>query len=165
MREHKVLPVSDHDLPDFSAEEAYYRAKTAEHADRPAEKSIIFVPANMDATTLKGEPMVGAIPHGLLNNEKNWSGLSRIFIHPHLGHVDLSETNLKATGGGVIFTKELINADVNGAPATLMSRQGETKSVTSLTWFSEGMLYELRTRGVDDRSRDELLEIARGIRK
>lgn len=64
--------------------------------------------------------------------------------------MDLSETDLKTTGGGAVFTTEMINADVNGAPAVILSVQGsEKKSFTTLSWFSDGMLYLVRTPGVE----------------
>jgi hypothetical protein len=165
MREHKVIPVSDHRVPDFAAAEADHRAHRAQLSQLIAEGTINFSPANVDATSLRVQTMVGAIPCGVYV-KNSWTGLSRMFHHPDLGDVVLEETDLAKTGGGAIFTKEMINADVNGAPAVLLSMQGSAKrSETSLMWFSNGVLYLLRTPGVDDKSRDELLDIARGISK
>jgi hypothetical protein len=163
MREHKVIPVSDQQIPeDFAAAEADYRARKTPL--RGTQSTIAFSPANVDATSLRGQTLVGAIPSGgYVNN--SWTGLSRMFHHPDLGYVVLEETDLTKDGGGVVFTKEMINADVNGAPAVLESRQGSARSITSLTWFSNGVSYSLRTPRVDDKSRDELLNIARGLGK
>lgn len=165
MNEHKVLPVSEHEVPDFAVIEAEHRAGKRALSQLIAEKSITFSPANVDATSLRGQPMLGATTHGVYNNNA-WSGLSRLFSHPQLGRVRLEETDLITPGGGANFTKEMINADVNGAPGTILSEQGsEKKSITRLMWFANGMLYDLSIPGVDDQSRDELLNIARQLRR
>jgi hypothetical protein len=165
MREHKAIQVSDHEIPeDFAAAEADYARKTP-LSQLISEGTINFSPANVDATSLRGQAMVGAIPCGVYV-KSSWTGLDRMFHHPALGYVVLEENDLTKTGGETVFTKEMINADVNGAPGVLVSKQGsEKKSVSSLTWFSNGVLYLLRTPRVDDKSRDELLNIARGISK
>jgi hypothetical protein len=165
MKEHKVMPVSDHRIPDFAGMESEHRAHKAQVAQLLAEKKINISPANVDATSLRGESVLGAIPSGVLMKE-SWTGLSRMFNHPHLGRVILEETDLAKAGGGAVFTKEMINADVNGEPAVLLSMQGSPKrSETSLMWFSNGVLYLLRTPKVDDRARDELLNIAQHLSK
>ena len=165
MKEHKVIPVSDHQVSDFVALEADHRARGKQFDKLIADKKLKFAPANLDGTPLRGQTMASAIPAGVYGNG-SWSGLSRMFHHPGLRYVILEETHLAMTGGGATFTKEMINADVNGAPAILLSEQGgPKKSETSLMWFADGVLYLLRTPGVTDRSRDELVEIARRISK
>jgi hypothetical protein len=165
IKEHKVIPVSDQKVPDFAVAEAEHSSRKAQLAELIAGNKLKFSPINVDATSLKGERLIGSIPSGAYT-DKSWSGLSRMFQHPHLGRVILEETDLAKTGGGANFTKEMINADVNGAPAILLSMQGgPKKSETSVAWFSNGVLYLLRAPGVDDKSREALLEIARGIYK
>lgn len=165
MKQHKVIPVSDHRVPDFSAIEADHRSRGKAFDKLVADKKLKFSPANIDATALKGQTMAGAIPSGIYTNQ-SWSGVSRMFHHPGLRYVILEETDLAKTGGGATFTKEMINADVNGAPAILLSKQGgPKKSESSLMWFSDGVLYLLRTPGVNDKAREELLEIAKSISK
>lgn len=164
MSEHKVQPVSEHEVPDFAVIEAEHRAGKRPLSQLIAEKSTTFSPANVDATTLNGQPVLGALTHGIFNNG-SWSGLSRLFSHPQLGLVLLDETDLATPGGGVMFTRETINADVNGAPGVMISQQGsEKKSITRLMWFAGGMVYDLSTPHVDDQSRDALLDIARQLR-
>ena len=165
MKEHKVIPVSDHRVPDFSAMEADHRSRGKPFDKLKADKKLKFSPANLEATTLKGQTMAGALPAGIFAND-SWSGLSRMFHHPGLRYVILEETDLAKTGGGATFTKEMINADVNGVPAILLSKQGgPKKSESSLMWFSDGVLYLLRTPGVNDKAREELLDIAKSISK
>lgn len=165
IKEHKVIPVSDQEVPDFAAIESAHTAHKTQLSELIAGNRLKFSPVNVDATTLKGERLIGFIPGGIYT-DKSWSGLSRMFQHPWLGRVVLEETDLAKTGGGANFTKEMINADVNGAPAILLSMQGgPKKSETSVVWFSNGVLYLLRTPRIDDKSRDELLDIARGIYK
>lgn len=165
MKEHKVIPVSDHRVPDFSAMEADHRSRGKPFDKLIADKKLKFSPANIEATTLKGQTMAGAIPAGIYVNA-SWSGLSRMFHHPALRYVILEETDLTKTGGGAMFTREMINADVNGAPAILLSKQGSAKkSESSLMWFADGVLYLLRTPAVNDQAREELLEIAKSLGK
>lgn len=164
MREHKVIPASDHQIPDFAAAEGDHKARKKKLERLIEEKGISISPATVDATSLKGQTLVGAIPGGVYNG-KSWSAISRMFQHTDLGYVVLEETDLTA-GGGVVFTKETINAEVNGAPAVLISRKGsEKKTITSLTWFANGILYLLYTPGIDEKSRSELLNIARSVGK
>ncbi|WLI88471.1 hypothetical protein Q4S45_17310 [Massilia sp. R2A-15] len=159
MNEHKVIPASEHEVADFAVIEAEHRARNKAHP------STTFTPSNLDATTLGGQPLLGAVTHGVYNNN-SWSGLSRLFSHPQLERVLLDETDLATPGGGATFTKEMINADINGAPGMILSQQGsEKKSITRLMWYAGGMLYELSIPRVDDQSRDALLDIARQLRR
>lgn len=161
----KVIPASDDAITDFAAVEAEHRSRRAKLSELIAGKALKFSPVEIDATSLRGEDLIGSIPSGNYS-DKSYSGLSRMFKHPHLGWVVLEETDLAKTGGGVHFTKESINADINGAPAMLLRKQGgPTRSETKVTWFSNGVMYFMATPRVDDNSRDELLEIARGLHK
>ena len=163
IKQHKVIPVSDHQVPDFADIEAAHTIQKKGASMSAAELPITFTPANIDGTSLRGGALSGGITHGILVKD-SWTGLSRIFSHPHLGRVLFEETDLVTGGGGVSFTKEMINADINGAPAVILSKQGsEKKAMTRLTWFANGMLYELSAPRIEDISRDELLEIARQI--
>jgi hypothetical protein len=161
MKEKKLVPADQRRVPDFDVIEANYRARGKPLSELVAANRIGFKPAKLDATSLRGLTDV-AIPSGVRNGSV-WSGVDRLFRHPDLGLVILEETDL-SRGGGAMFTKEMINADVNGAPAMLLSRQASAKrSDSSLMWYADGMLYQLRTPGVDDRSRAALLDIARRL--
>jgi hypothetical protein len=165
MREHKVLSVDDSRLPDFAALEADHRARGRALDQLIANKKLAFSPADVSATPLQGQAVAEALPHGIYNNGA-WSGVSRVFHHPDLRYVVLEETNLAVAGGGVVFSREMINSDVNGAPATLLKRQGSAqRSETSLSWYAGGVLYLLRTPPVDDKAGAALLDIARRIKQ
>jgi len=164
IREHKVLSVDDSRLPDFAALEAEHRSRGRALDQLIANKKLSVSPADLGATSLRGQAVVEALPHGIYSKDA-WTGVSRVFHHPALRYVVLEETNLAVAGGGVTFSKEMINADVNGAPATLMKRQGADRSETSLSWYAGGVLYLLRTPPVDDKAGAELLDIARHIRQ
>ncbi|MFD2366460.1 hypothetical protein [Pseudoduganella sp. GCM10020061] len=161
MKEQKLVPAAEGRLPDFDAIEAHYRARGKPLSEVTAAGKIGFAPAGLDATPLRGLADA-AIPGGVRRGTV-WSGVARLFRHPELGIVILEETDLR-NGGGAMFTREMINADVNGAPAMLLSKQSSSgRSESRLMWFVDGMLYELRTPGVDDRSRDALLATARAL--
>lgn len=164
IREHKVLAVDDSRLPDFAALEAEHRSRGRALAQLIANKSLAISPADLSTTSLQGQAVAEALPHGIYNKNA-WTGVSRVFHHPALRYVVLEETNLAVAGGRAVFSKEMINADVNGAPATLMKRQGSAeRSETSLSWYAGGVLYLLRTPPVDDKAGAELLDIARHIK-
>ncbi|WP_426192243.1 hypothetical protein [Massilia sp. DWR3-1-1] len=163
MREHKVIPVRDDQIPDFAALAAQYRARAPDFAQLLANGGLNMAPANVDATSLRGLSPVGAAPCGTYVG-RGWTGLERMFAHPTLGYVVLEEMDLTKSGGGVISTKEMINADVNGAPAVLVSKQGSgTRAVSTVAWFAHGISYTLRAPRVDDTGREALLSIARGL--
>jgi hypothetical protein len=158
----KVDSASDHEIPDFAAAEADYRSRKVPFDQLLLQGKLSFTPANIDATSLKGEPLVGALTSGR-HQDSTWTGVSRMFRHQALGTVVLEETDF-TQGGEVTFTQEMINSDISGAPAILISREGgPKKSETQLTWFANGFLYKLRMRPVDDKSRAELMEIARHL--
>lgn len=164
LREHKAIPIDDDRLPDFAALEAEHRARGRALDQLIANKKLAFTPADLSATSLQGHAVAEALPHGIYS-KNTWSGVSRVFHHPDLGYVVLEETNLAVAGGGVAFSKEMINADVNGAPATLMKRQGsEQRTESSLSWYADGVLYLLRTPPIDDKAGAELLAIARRLK-
>jgi hypothetical protein len=163
MQEHQVISVSDNRLPDFAAIEAEHRARGRALDQLIANKKLAFSPADLTATSLQGGAVAEALPHGVYNNGA-WSGLARVFRHPDLRYVVLEETNLAVAGGGVTFSSEMINADVNGAPATLLKRQGAERSETSLSWYAGGVLYLLRTPPLDDKAGAALLDIARHLK-
>jgi hypothetical protein len=164
IREHKVLSVDDSRLPDFAALEAEHRARGRALDQLIANKALALSPADLSATSLQGRAVAEALPHGIYSKDA-WTGVSRVFRHPDLRYVVLEETNLAVAGGAVAFSKEMINADVNGAPATLMKRQGSANhSETSLSWYAGGVLYLLRTPSIDDKAGDELLAIARHLK-
>jgi len=165
MAQQKVIPAGDAPLADFTALEDQFRVRGKPFAQIVAEKRLTFSPAAIAATSLHGQALPEALVSGIRNGQ-TWTGLSRMFHHPRMRYVLLEETDLATAGGGAVLTKEMINADVNGAPGTLLSRQGGAeRSETSLGWFSNGMMYALRTPAVDDDARRELLEIARAISK
>jgi hypothetical protein len=164
IREHKVLSISDDRLPDFAALEAEHRARGRALDQLIANKKLAFSPADLSATSLRGLAVAEALPHGVYTKDA-WTGVSRVFRHPDLRYVVLEETNLAVAGGAVAFSREMINADVNGAPATLLKRQGSAqRSETSLSWYAGGVLYLLRTPPIDDKAGAELLDIARHIK-
>jgi hypothetical protein len=163
LREHKVISISDDRLPDFAGLEAEHRTRGRALDQVIANKTLAFSPADITATSLQGKAVAEALPHGVYTNGA-WTGVSRVFHHPDLRYVVLEETNLAVAGGGVAFSREMINADVNSAPATLMRRQGADRSETSLSWYAGGVLYLLRTPPIDDKAGAALLDIARHIK-
>lgn len=159
----RIQLVSDDQIPDLEAAEADFRLRGKPLAELRRSGLVSSQAANVQSTPLGGAEVAGALPAGVRKGT-SWSGLSRMFRHPTLGLVVLDEIDLASNGGGVIFTKELINADVNGSPAVLVGRQGSPKkALTTLTWVSQGVLYTLQTARVDDQARDELLNLARRL--
>jgi hypothetical protein len=163
MKQHKVIPVNDSQILDFAVLEEEHVFKKKEGTTVFAEPSVTFTPADIEQTSLKSGQYLGSTTHSGFYHGA-WTGLSRLYTHPRLGRVMFDEMDVATGDAGVTFSKEMINADVNGAPAVMVSLQGsENKAITRLTWVSKGMDYELSAPRVDEKSRDELLEIARQI--
>jgi hypothetical protein len=163
MKQHKVIPVSDNQVFDFALADKEHTSKKKKGIGVLAEPPLTFTPASIEQTSLKSGQYLGSTTHSGLYRGA-WTGYSRLYSHPRLGRVMFEEMDVATGDSGVTISKEMINADVNGAPAVMVSLQGsEKKGITRLTWVSKGMDYELSAPRVDDKSRDELLEIARQI--
>lgn len=156
-----VIQVSDLEVADFNEVEASHKKGAVM---RGKSTGLTFSPANLDSTSLNASPQTGSLLHGGFVNGSR-TGLSRLFEHPKLGLVVLEETDLRG-GGRVTFTKESVNANVNGAPAVIVRQQaGRKKTIIILSWSADGMLYTLKAKSIDDPAKEEILNIAKNMKK
>jgi hypothetical protein len=76
----------------------------------------------------------------------------------------LDELDYVASGSGFSLTKEMLNADVNGNPATAVSQRARgNRTMTTVTWVTSSKRYRLRVKQVGHDVKQRLLEIARSI--
>lgn len=122
-------------------------------------------PANLGSSPLRLAVLLGAVAEGAYT-EEGWTGLTRLFVVPTFGLVGLEESDYVAGRGGVAFTKEAINQEVNGFPAVLVVQQSRSnKGLTELSWATDRKDYTLSTNRAlkDQKSVDEFLALARSI--
>lgn len=144
--------------------------KDPKHKDEvePMEKvvgKINFKPASLKATSLRKARFEGAVSHGTLNDDQ-WNMLTRIFTMSDGSIVELEEWDYVLSGGGALMTKEMINQSINGNPAVLIVRKGQSgKKLTELAWYTDRKGYVLRISGDigKKKSLEAFLDIARSI--
>jgi len=112
--------------------------------------------------------LTGAIAKSPEKNTAKWTQVMRYFSLANGRILMLSEFDYKAARISVILPAELMNENINGSPAMLVTKKTTTgKYFTELSWFTENKLYSLhltdRTPGVG--IKNELVVLAAGIQE
>ena len=159
----QVVEVAPSEIPDIDETVGKHIGQLEQVSKIAQERGLHLRPANIDRSPLKDHSFKGAQTAGA-KISTGWTGLLRVFKSPKMGHIVLEELDFSASGGGVMLIAELVNENVNGFPAILLSQQaGKSKTLTTLTWASNTKRYRLRAKGVDDETREALLNIARTL--
>lgn len=96
-------------------------------------------------TKIKNAKLEGAVAHGGQTDGSS-DMLTRIFRLADGTVVELQEWNYALSGSGALINKELINQDVNGNPAVLITKRSPSgKTLTELGWYTDQKGYVLRT--------------------
>lgn len=152
-------------MPDFEASIDRVIPQLRPYQTLMNEKQLAVRPAQLHATELDGAQELGAVLAGT-KLENGWTGLVRVFHLPKFGFITLEELDFGATGGGIGIVAELVNNNVNGQPAVLLSqRTASGRSLTTLSWASSTKRYKLKTKEVDDIAREYLVDVARNIKE
>jgi hypothetical protein len=121
-------------------------------------------PSDLSATSLHeiGATVTGA---KVLNG---WTGVGRVFKHPQLGPVILSEVDLSAGNSATrTMPMEAVNASIRMQPGVLsvLSDPDTGLSMTRLVWVDgAGVSYEMLTQRTDTSAKEALLQIAGSIK-
>lgn len=159
----KVVMSSEAEVPDLDATVQKNARKLVSIDKLQQEVGLHGRPSDVTRSQLGKYALIGASQAGT-RISSGWTGLTRVFNAPQVGHIVLEEIDLGASGGGATIIQELINERVGDYPAILLSQKASNhRSLTTLTWFSTTKRYRLRAKGLDDATRNALLQIARGI--
>jgi len=163
MQTKDVLDAEDNEVPDFEAVVADVGKKLRPFDATLVDTLLHIRPANLERSSLSGAKVIGAHEGGT-KLPTGWTGLTRVIAAPALGKIVLDELDYVASGSGFALTKEMLNADVNGNPATAVSlRTRGNRTMTTVTWVTLNKRYRLRAKPVGHDVKEKLLEIARSI--
>jgi len=124
-------------------------------------------PIDISGTQLETALFIEAGTAGGWENGK-WTGLARYFDVPGAGLMMLQEIDFAASRASLTLINELVNADVNGAPAIAKTAKTPTgRTLVSVGWMTDRMSYSLMWEPVrPDRIREnqeELIQLARRL--
>ena len=124
-------------------------------------------PIDISGTQLEAARFLEAGTAGGWENGK-WTGIARYFDVPGVGLMMLQEIDFAASRASITLINELVNADVNGAPAIAKTARTPTgRTLVSVGWMTDRMSYSLMWEPVrPDRIREnqeELIQLARGL--
>ena len=112
--------------------------------------------------------LAGAIAKGEESKTGRWTHVSRYYSLENGSILILSESDYKAAQYSTTFPEELINVNINGAPASLITKKTTAgKYFTKLSWFTENKIYSLHlsSRAVGVGIKNELVALAIGIQQ
>lgn len=99
------------------------------------------------AVVSKGE-LIAASPQGTLVGD-TWTGMERFYRVEGIGHIRLSENDMKLSGGMFYMLKSQVNTSVGGKPAIAkIFTDDDGRVVEEILWVSGSKLYTL-TYGPD----------------
>lgn len=140
------------------AQQASFESAVARGSDRLA-----FVAAQVGSTELSKAGLAKSLSGGA-RGDSGWSGYTRVYRTGATEWVMLDEMDLNTMQASAVIFQEVINADVNGAPALLRSARGSGgTNLTTLTWIANGKRYGLKTNAAPAKASERLLAIARGL--
>lgn len=163
MRTKDVVDADDNEIPDFDVVVADVGRKLRPFDATFVDTVLHIRPANLERSSLNGAKIIGAHEGGT-KLPTGWTGLTRVIVEPTLGKIVLDELDFVASGSGFSLTKEMLNSDVNGNPATVLSQRTHgDRTMTTVTWVTSSKRYRLRAKQVGHDVKEKLLEIARSI--
>lgn len=98
---------------------------------------------SFEPMVLKGAEMISIGPMGTIKKGV-WTGAEQFYKLPTGGFVRLQEVDLAATGGKLYLNKGSVNADVHGAPASILTfRATDARRLEEILWTEGGRMVTL----------------------
>ena len=131
-----------------------------------ASEQLTFEPAELTNTLFTSGQFIGAAVGGTFIDDR-WTGLTRLYELPDYGVVKLDEDDYDSTEGGIQFTEELINEEINGYAAIYTVQVSSSdKALTKITWVTENREYSLsmvKNAAKNDELKQDFIDLAHAI--
>lgn len=152
---------------------SYFSHESVKHGFVPMEAITLNTSSPLSTISeqsgiFKTMSFLGAVAEQPDKNTKKWTSVRRYYSLSNGELLMLSEVDYKAARISTAFPEELVNENVNGFPAMLVTLKTPTgNALTRLTWGSNKKLYTLERSGhVSGLGiRNELVALAMGIKE